>query len=72
MKGRLAKFKAKSSGTLRWMSTLACVESSYRNKLKLYLSQIKSHLITISELSREKKKKLFPLNFEEAVFDDRS
>ena len=40
MKGRLAKLKEKLSGTLRWMSTLADVERSYKNKLTLHLSQI--------------------------------
>ena len=61
MKGRLqfwfAKFEERSYGTLLWMSTLAGVEKSYRNKLILYLSQIKPHLIIISELSCEKSQK---------------
>ena len=48
---RLVKFEEKPSGTLWWISTLAGVERSYRNKLTLYLSQIKPHLIIISELS---------------------
>ena len=40
------------------MSILAVVERSYRNKLTLsYLSQIKPHLIIISELSRKKSQK---------------
>ena len=51
---RLAKFIEKPSGTLWWMSTLVSVERSYRNKLTIYHSQIKSHLIIISEVSREK------------------
>ena len=54
---RLAKLLEKPSGTLWWMSTLVSVERSYRNKLTLYLSQIKPHLIIISEVSREKSQK---------------
>ena len=54
---RLAKLLEKTSGTLYWMSTLVSVERSYRNKLTLYLSQMKPHLIIISEVSREKSQK---------------
>ena len=54
---RLAKLLEKPSGTLWWMSTLVSVERSYGNKLTLYLSQIKPHLIIISEVSREKSQK---------------
>ena len=54
---RLAKLLEKSSGTLWWMSTLVSVARSYKGKLKLYLSQIKPHLINISEVSREKSQK---------------
>ena len=55
---RFAKFLEKPSGTLWWMSTLVSVERSYRNKLTLlYHSQIKPHLIIISEVSREKSQK---------------
>ena len=51
---RLAKLLEKSSGTLWSMSTLVSVARSYRSKLMLYLSQIKPHLIIISEVSWEK------------------
>ena len=51
---RLAKLLEKPSGTLRWMSILVSAEISYRNKLTLYLSQIKPHLTIISEVSRKK------------------
>ena len=54
---RLAKLLEKPSCTLWWVSTLVRVERSYRNKLMLYLSQIKPHLIIISEVSREKSQK---------------
>ena len=54
---RLAKLLEKPSGTLRWMSTSVSNARSYRNKLTLYLSQIKPHLITISEVSQEKSQK---------------
>ena len=54
---RLEKLLEKPSGTLGWMSALASVERSYRNKLTLYLLQIKSHLIIILEVSREKSQK---------------
>ena len=54
---RLAKLLEKPSGILWWVSTLVSVERSYRNKLTLYLSQIKPHLIIISEVSREKSQK---------------
>ena len=40
-----------------WVSTLVSVERSYRNKLRLYLSQIKPRLIIISEVSQEKSQK---------------
>ena len=53
----LAKLLEKPSGTLWWMSTLVSVERSYRNKLTLYHSQIKPHLIIISEVSLEKSQK---------------
>ena len=36
------------------MSTLVSNARFYKNKLTLYLSQIKPHLIIISEVSREK------------------
>ena len=55
---RLVKFEEKPSGTLWWISTLAGVERSYRNKLMLFLSQIKPHLIIISELSWKKSQKM--------------
>ena len=48
---RLAKLLEKPSGTLWWVSTLVSVERSYRNKMTLFLSQIKPHLIIISEVS---------------------
>ena len=48
---RLAKLLEKHSGTLCSMSTLVSVERSYRNRLALYFSQIKPHLIIISEVS---------------------
>ena len=51
---RLAKLLEKPSGTLWWMSTLVSNARFYKNKLTLYLSQIKPHLIIISEVSREK------------------
>ena len=51
---RLVKFEENPSGTIWWISTLAGVERSYRNKLTLFLSQIKPHLIIISELSWKK------------------
>ena len=54
---RLVKFEEKPSGTLWWISTLAGVERSYRNKLTLLFSQIKPHLIIISELSWKKSQK---------------
>ena len=54
---RFAKLLERPSGTLWWVSTLVSVERSYRNKLTLYLSQIKPHLIIISEVSRESHKK---------------
>ena len=54
---QLAKLLEKPSGTLWWVSTLVSVERSYRNKLTLYLSQIKPHLIIISEISWEKSQK---------------
>ena len=54
---RLAKLLEKSSCTLWWMSTLVSVAKSYRSKLELYHSQIKPHLIIISEVSREKSQK---------------
>ena len=54
---RLAKLLEKPSGTLWWMSTLVSVERSYRNKLMLYLSQIKPNLIIILEVSGEKSQK---------------
>ena len=44
---RLVKLFEKPSGTLWWWSTLVSVERSYRNRLSLYLSQIKPHLIII-------------------------
>ena len=47
---RLAKLLEKPSGTLWWMSTLVSNARSYRNKLTLYFSQIKPHLIIISEV----------------------
>ena len=53
----LAKLLEKPSGTLWWMRTLVSVERSYRNTLTLYLSQIKTHLIIISEVFREKSQK---------------
>ena len=53
----LAKLLEKPSGTLWWVSTLGSVERSYRNKLILYLSQIKPPLIIISEVSQEKSQK---------------
>ena len=40
-----------------WEHLLVSNERSYRNKLTLYLSQIKPHLITISEVSWEKSQK---------------
>ena len=52
-----AKLLKKPSGTLWWMSTLVSVERPYRNKLTLYLSQIKPHLIINSEVSQEKSQK---------------
>ena len=52
---RLAKLLEKPSGTLWWVSILVSFERSYRNKPTLYLSQIKPHLIIISEVSREKR-----------------
>ena len=52
-----AKLLEKPSGTLWWVSTLVSVERSFRNKLTLYLSQTKPHLIIISEVSREKSQK---------------
>ena len=55
---RLAKLLEKPSGTLWGVSTLVSVERSYRNKLTLYLSQVKPHLIIISEVSREKSQKM--------------
>ena len=55
---RLAKLLDKPSGTLCWVSTLVSVERSYRNKLTLYLPQIKPHLIIISEVSQEKWQKM--------------
>ena len=62
MKGRLdfrlAKLLEKPFGTLWWVSILVSVERSYRNKLTLYLSQIKPDLIIISEVSREKSQNL--------------
>ena len=51
---RLAKLLEKPFETLWWMSTLVSVKRSYRNKLTLYLLQIKPHLIIISEVSQEK------------------
>ena len=54
---RLAKLLEKPSGTLWWVSKLVSVMRSYRNKLTLYLSQIKPHLIIISEVSLEKSQK---------------
>ena len=54
---RLAKLLEKLYGTLWWMSTLVSVERSYRSKLTLYLSQMKPHLIIISEVSRGKSQK---------------
>ena len=55
---RSAKLLEKPSGTLWWMSTLVSIARSYRNELTLYLSQIKPHLIIISEIFREKSQKL--------------
>ena len=55
---RLAKLLEKPSGTLWLVSTLVSVRRSYRNKLTLYISQIKPHLIIISEVSREKSQKM--------------
>ena len=54
---RLAKLLERLSGTMWWMSTLVSVEKPYRNKLTLYISQIKPHLIIITEVSRESHKK---------------
>ena len=54
---RLAKLLEKPSGTLWWMSTIVSVQRSYRNKLTLYLLQIKPYLTIISEVSREKSQK---------------
>ena len=54
---RLAKFIEKPSGTLRYMRTLDSVERSNRNKLTIYHSQIKPHLIIISEVFREESQK---------------
>ena len=54
---RLAKLLEKPSGTLWWMSTLVSDKRSYRNKLTLYLSQIKPQSIIISEVSQEKSQK---------------
>ena len=59
---RLAKLLEKPSGTLWWRSTLFSVERSYRNKLTLYLSQIKPHLTIITEVSREKSQKMVILS----------
>ena len=56
---RLANLLEKPSGTLWWVSTLVSVEKSYRNKLTLYISPIKPHLIIISEVFREKSQKTF-------------
>ena len=62
MKGRLQfydrkKVKEGPYCTLQLMSRLAGVGRFYRNKLTLYLSLIKPHLIIISELSQEKTQK---------------
>ena len=54
---RLAKLLEKRSGTLWWVSTLGSVKRSCRNKLTLYFSQIKPHLIIISEVFLEKSQK---------------
>ena len=54
---RSAKLLEKPSGTLWWMSTLVSDERSYRNKLTLYILQIKPHLIIIWEVSQEKSQK---------------
>ena len=55
---RLAKLLEKPSGTLLWVSTLVSVERSYWNKVTLYLSQIKPHLIIISEVALRKVTKM--------------
>ena len=54
---RLAKLLEKPSGTLLWMSTFVSVERSYRNKLAIYHSQLKPHLIIMSEDSKKKSQK---------------
>ena len=52
-----ARLLEKPSCTLWWVSTLVSVKRSYRNNMTLYLSQIKPHLIIISEVSQEKSQK---------------
>ena len=55
---RLANFLEKPFGTLWWMITLVSVKRSYRNKLTIYHSQIKPHLIFQRFPEKSHKKRL--------------